>query len=133
MAWIFAAWNFAWFGPGFDRAHPDFSRMAEQMVDPGLLTLLFAGEMIVGGWLVAGTIFGIYLTISALTPPRFSHIDEAFSAQAIEDFKNFLRIKIDGLREAHSLSHGRPQDTAVVASRQKDRKSPRSRAVVQIQ
>jgi hypothetical protein len=95
LAWLFAVLNFAVLHPGFDRTRPDFSNVAEQTVDRGFQTLAFACEMVAAGSLVAGSIFGLYLTICALVPPRFPHIDEAFSAQGIPDFKNFLRLRID--------------------------------------
>ena len=84
LAWVFAVINFALFGG-----------VAVQTVEAGWRTLVFAAGMLAGGSFVAGSIFGVYLTICALMPPRFLHINEAFSVQGIPDFKNFLRIKID--------------------------------------
>lgn len=45
------------------------------------------------GWLVGSLIFGIYLLLSLNVFRR--HTNEAFSALRIEDYKNFLRIRID--------------------------------------
>lgn len=55
-----------------------------------LLTGLF---MLGGGWLFGSIIMGIYLFISLNIFAR--HSNEAFSSLKIEDWKNFLRIKID--------------------------------------
>ncbi|MEP6743161.1 MAG: hypothetical protein ABJB61_11730, partial [bacterium] len=55
--------------------------------------LVAAGAIIfVGGWLVGSTIMGLYLLIS-LAVGR--HSNEAFSALCIQDWKNFLRIRIE--------------------------------------
>lgn len=95
LSWVFVLFNFALLQPHFDRARKDFSNVAENTVDQVLQTSMFAVEMLVIGSFVAGCIFGLYLLICALMPPRFPHINEAFSAQAIPHFKNFLRMKID--------------------------------------
>ncbi len=56
--------------------------------------LLSAGlSMFVGGWLLGSIIMGIYLLISLNGFTR--HTNEAFSSLKIEDWKNFLRMKID--------------------------------------
>jgi hypothetical protein len=96
LSWIFVSINFALINPGFDRTRKDFSNVAESTVDSPLQTILFSVEMIVIGSLIAGCLFGLYLLICALVPPRFLHINEAFSCQANPHFKNFLRIRIDG-------------------------------------
>jgi hypothetical protein len=95
LSWIFVSLNFALLNPGFDRMRQDFSNVAESTVDNPLQTILFSIEMLGIGSLIAGGIFGLYLVIWALIPPRFLHINEAFSSQAIPHFKNFLRIRID--------------------------------------
>src|SRR5262249_37608657 len=56
--------------------------------------LLLAGLLIfVMGWVVGSVILGIYLLISLNIFKR--HSNEAFSALACPDWKNFLRLKID--------------------------------------
>ena len=55
--------------------------------------LLISGAIIFsGGWIVGSFIMGIYLFISLNIFSR--HSNEAFSSLAIQDWKNFLRIKI---------------------------------------
>lgn len=46
-----------------------------------------------GGWIVGSMIFGVYLFLSLNVFGR--HSNEAFSSLAIQDYKNFLRMKID--------------------------------------
>lgn len=46
-----------------------------------------------GGWIAGSTVMGIYLLISLNVFGR--HGEDAFSALRIEDWKNFLRLKID--------------------------------------
>jgi len=48
---------------------------------------------LIAGWIVGSVIMGIYLLISINVFGR--HSNEAFSSLAIEDWKNFLRMKID--------------------------------------
>lgn len=57
-----------------------------QMLSAGL-------SMFVGGWLVGSIIMGWYLLISLNGFKR--HANEAFSSLKIQDWKNFLRMKID--------------------------------------
>lgn len=54
---------------------------------------LFAGLMFVGGYIAGPLIMGLYLLISLNGFKR--HSNEAFSALKSEDYKNFLRMKID--------------------------------------
>jgi hypothetical protein len=65
--------------------------------------LLFAIEMIGGGGVAAGTLFGLYLIAANLI---HFHEDSAFSALRIEDYKNFLRLHIteDGLLEIFPIA-----------------------------
>jgi len=59
------------------------------------LQLLSAGAIIfAGGWVVGSTILGLYLLISLNFCKR--HSNEAFSALCIQDWKSFLRIRIEG-------------------------------------
>ena len=56
--------------------------------------LLVAGASIfIGGWVVGSIVMGLYLLISLNGFGR--HTNEAFSSLKIEDWKNFLRLKID--------------------------------------
>ncbi len=56
--------------------------------------LLLSGVLIlIAGWIVGSVIMGMYLLISINVFGR--HSNEAFSSLAIEDWKNFLRMKID--------------------------------------
>jgi hypothetical protein len=56
--------------------------------------MVVAGTWIfVGGWLVGSTIVGLYLLISLTGFGR--HSNEAFSSLSIQDWKNFLRIRIE--------------------------------------
>lgn len=59
-----------------------------------LLSALF---IFIGGWIIGSCVMGIYLFISLNIFGR--HSNEAFSSLAIQDFKNFLRIKIDAKGE----------------------------------
>jgi Calcineurin-like phosphoesterase len=95
LAWVFALLNFALFFRWFNEPGARRSDVAETIFDSASQTLLFTGEMLIIGMFVAGCIFGLYLVVCALIPPRYPHINEAFSSQAIPDFKNFLRMKID--------------------------------------
>ncbi|HHT0591942.1 TPA: metallophosphoesterase [Legionella anisa] len=58
------------------------------------LQLLLTGVLIfIGGWIIGSSIMGIYLFLSLNGFGR--HSNEAFSSLAIQDWKNFLRIKIE--------------------------------------
>jgi hypothetical protein len=55
--------------------------------------LLLSGLMVfVGGWIVGSFLLGLYLLISLNVFKR--HTNEAFSSLAIQDWKNFLRLKV---------------------------------------
>jgi len=56
--------------------------------------LLAGGIIFVLGWIVGSFVMGIYLAISLNWFGR--HSNEAFSALACPDWKNFLRLRIDG-------------------------------------
>jgi hypothetical protein len=60
---------------------------AEQLVIAGLMIFVL-------GWIVGSFVMGIYLCFSLNVFKR--HANETFSALAIPDWKNFLRLKIDG-------------------------------------
>lgn len=56
--------------------------------------LLAAGALIIGaGWVVGSFIMGMYLLVSLNVFKR--HANEAFSSLKVQDWKNFLRMKID--------------------------------------
>lgn len=55
--------------------------------------LLTGGLVFIGGWIIGSFIMGVYLFISLNVFGR--HSNEAFSSLAIQDWKNFLRIKIE--------------------------------------
>jgi hypothetical protein len=93
LTWLLVLSNFLLLNRGVPRTN--LASMAENTVDSGFQTVLFAIEMLLFGSVVAGIVFGVYLTLCALVPPRYLHINEAFSAQAIPDFKNFLRMRFD--------------------------------------
>jgi hypothetical protein len=78
-ALFFIGWGAAQFA---QRIESSFGRIATV----GLL--IFAG-----GWIAGSTIMGLYLLISLNVFHR--HGEDAFSALRIEDWKNFLRFKID--------------------------------------
>jgi 3',5'-cyclic AMP phosphodiesterase CpdA len=59
----------------------------------GFLPFLLAGALCFGaGWVVGSAVMGLYLLVSLNVFGR--HSEEAFSALAIQDFKNFLRIHV---------------------------------------
>lgn len=77
------------------------SWQAARIIDPvnginysSIPELLYAALLIfIGGFIVGPTIMGLYLLISLNVFGR--HHNEAFSALKIQDYKNFLRFKID--------------------------------------
>jgi hypothetical protein len=83
FAAFFLAWGAAWLTGsvfGLEALHP--SR------DLVLALLVFAG-----GFLVGPTVLGLYLLISL--NGFGAHPNEAFSSMAIQDWKNFVRMRID--------------------------------------
>jgi len=72
-------------------------KLSLQWFDKGFFTphqLLIAAVIIfVLGWIVGSIVMGVYLLISLNIFKR--HANEAFSALACPDWKNFLRLKID--------------------------------------
>lgn len=97
LSWIFVHVSLAFFtsGPGFwSRMGGAFPQAEGILAESGWHTLLFSAEMLVFGSLLAGFLFSLYLVIGDLV---FGiHTNEAFSSQSIADYKNFLRIHIDG-------------------------------------
>ncbi len=59
-----------------------------------LQTATYMALMIFGGGIVAGQVWGFYLFVSCAFFRR--HWNEAFSALRLADYKNFLRLKIEG-------------------------------------
>lgn len=58
-----------------------------------LKTAAYMAQMILGGGLIAGFVWGLYLFIACAFFRR--HWNDAFSALRIPDYKNFLRMKIE--------------------------------------
>lgn len=61
--------------------------------EPLLQTLVMVTMVGIAGWSIGPIIVGVYLLISLNVFGR--HDNEAFSSLAIQDYKNFLRMKID--------------------------------------
>jgi hypothetical protein len=59
-----------------------------------LQTATYVLLMVFGGGIVAGEVWGFYLFISCAFFHR--HWNDAFSALRLADYKNFLRMKIEG-------------------------------------
>lgn len=58
-----------------------------------LKTAAYVGQMIFGGGIVAGMVWGVYLFLFCAFGRR--HWNEAFSALRLQNYKNFLRIKLE--------------------------------------
>ncbi len=78
-----------WFG---DATRSVFEPLLGQSIRV-LKTLAYMVQMILGGGLVAGFVWGIYLFIACAFFRR--HWNDAFSALRNPDYKNFLRMKIE--------------------------------------
>lgn len=69
-----------------------------RLAHPTLTNLVWFGSILlvcgVGGYIIGSIIMGVYLFVSLHIRGR--HDNEAFSALKIEDYKNFLRLHIDG-------------------------------------
>jgi hypothetical protein len=94
--------------------------------------IIFPLELIFLGGILAGFVWGAYLTISCLLG---LHCDQAFASMGMADFKNFLRMKIEpnkltiypiGLRRtprrwawrlAKDRAEGSPEGPAIVPAR----------------
>lgn len=74
------------------------------LADNGWHTLLFSGEMLVFGSLLAAFLFSLYLVIGDLLFGL--HTNEAFSSQSIADYKNFLRVHLNKKGEVRIYSLG---------------------------
>jgi hypothetical protein len=69
--------------------------------------LLFSGEMAVGGCLLGGWLFGLYLMLSSRLTG--AHTNDVFASQSLEGFKNFLRLQIDARGKLTVYPLGIPQ------------------------
>ncbi len=56
-------------------------------------SLVFLLEMVVGGGLAGAALFALYLLVTSALAGF--HLNEVFSSQAIQDYKNFLRLHVD--------------------------------------
>ena len=65
--------------------------LARTIPTGSLLLLVLVG---IGGGLIISTVMGLYLLACLTIAGR--HWNEAFSALRIRNYKNFLRLKIDG-------------------------------------
>lgn len=78
-----------------------FSYLNSSILFPGVsvnsipyIVLILTEMLFVGGFL-GGLIMGVYLLITEVMPGLHLHTNEVFSSQKIEDYKNYLRLKID--------------------------------------
>ena len=81
LAVFFLGWGTAWLVAGWK---------VPLVID----LLAFSALVFAAGWIVGSLVLGIYLFVSLNGFGR--HGNEAFSALAVPDFKNFLRLHIDG-------------------------------------
>lgn len=65
----------------------------------GVRSLFVALAILVGGYAVGPTVMGLYLLVSLLGFSR--HANEAFSSLRIQDYKHFLRMRIDTSGRLH--------------------------------
>lgn len=87
MSHLVAVFFIGWFSSAFTVAQLGLTvGSTEQLLAAGLL-------MFLGGWLLGPVILAIYLLISLNGFKH--HANEAFSSLKIQDWKNFLRMKID--------------------------------------
>jgi len=85
IGWFAGRLGYLWWYPG--KIPPEeFLNWPRQLI----LSLIF---LLVLGWFVGSLIMGVYLFVSLNFFGR--HSNEAFSSLAIEDYKNFLRIRIE--------------------------------------
>ncbi len=89
VIWLFSYVNALWL-PGFiDSLSPFLQAGAVAWVP----RLLFAAEVLIVGGTAAGFLFGLYLLLAN----RLAHYHEeaAFSSLRVQDFKNFVRLRIN--------------------------------------
>ena len=82
-------------GAGFFLSLKVFSVLHPAWVaEPGPIENFLLGvEMVASGFIIGGFLFGVYLLTANLIFDN--HIDHSSSSLSIEDYKNFLRIKLD--------------------------------------
>ncbi|MDQ3698143.1 MAG: hypothetical protein M3373_08985 [Gemmatimonadota bacterium] len=90
LLWLFAKLNLVWL-PGWVEV-PWARAGASATTDNLWHVLLFTVEMLAAGALAGGFLFGLYLIVAERTCAL--HVNEAFSSQYIEHWKNFLRLRI---------------------------------------
>jgi hypothetical protein len=78
LIWLFAWANLRW--------------LCFESFDTPLQVLVFSAEMFVVGGLLGGFLMGVYLFLADVLAGM--HTNEVFSAQHIEHYKNFLRLRI---------------------------------------
>ena len=76
----------------FSRLNFDVLRLGVDV--PWWQFLLFSAEMLAVGGVLGGVLFTLYLLLSSTLTS--CHTNDVYSSQAIEGFKNFLRLRIDG-------------------------------------
>lgn len=86
IGWLAGRIGYLLWYPGLPTKPEEFLNWPRQLI----LSLIF---LLVLGWFVGSLIMGIYLYVSLNFFGR--HSNEAFSSLAIEDYKNFLRIRIE--------------------------------------
>ena len=79
LIWIFSVVNL---NPGW----------LELNIDGPIQVVLFSLEMFIAGGLAGGTLFALYLLLSARLTGV--HMNDAYSSQSIQDFKNFVRFHV---------------------------------------
>jgi len=77
LIWFFSVVNLAWLHLNIDKI-PQVA--------------LFSVEMLVAGGMAGGVLFAVYLLVSARLTGV--HLNDVYSSQAIQDFKNFVRFHI---------------------------------------
>jgi hypothetical protein len=80
-----------WLTSFFQRGNAEYLDLLDW---PRSSFLLFGAEMVVAGGIVAGFLFGLYLYVSS----RWLNLNhnDAFSSMRLDDYRNFLRIRIKG-------------------------------------
>jgi hypothetical protein len=81
-------------------------KVAGLFADKGWFTFWFLVCMAVFGGIVGGLVTGLYLALCNAIPGLDAHGNEAFSAQRLTGYKNFLRLRVDaeGLLHVHPIA-----------------------------
>lgn len=77
LIWFFSVVNLSWLGLNIDKI-PQVA--------------LFSAEMLLAGGMAGGVLFAVYLLLSARMTGV--HMNDVYSSQSIQDFKNFVRFHI---------------------------------------